>query len=118
MQEQLSDTSFISCIGSNKLHLFGPLHGPDWILRGSDIPHLRPVTGSNGVEGTFLWAVGLFGTVQNGATTITVMSSRRYVLTGYFLGHLGGLILVISMLSLYLQMQATTAYSGGNAQFH
>ena len=67
----------ISGIPGHSLHLLGPLHGLEWILDNADIPHLRPITGSNSVEGTFLWAVGLFGTVINGATVITVISSRR-----------------------------------------
>ena len=61
----------------HSLHLLGPLHGPEWILENADIPHLRPITGSSSVEGTFLWAIGLFGTVENGATVITVLSSKR-----------------------------------------
>ena len=58
-------------------HLLGPLQGPEWLLNNADLPHLPPITGSNSVEGTFLWAVSLFGSIENGATVITVLSSTR-----------------------------------------
>ena len=38
---------------------------------------MPPVTGPSSVEGTFLWAVGLVGTVENGAIFITILVSKR-----------------------------------------
>ena len=44
----------------------------------SDFPQRPPVKASYSVEGTFLWAVGLFGTVENGAVLLTAIFSKKF----------------------------------------
>ena len=70
--------TFHSPMLSRPNHLLGPLHGPDWILDKSKLNRKKPLDASTGIEGTLLWAVGLFGTVQNGAIVFTGIFSTRF----------------------------------------
>ena len=64
-----------------------PIHGHHWPFDQAEVPARPPVNSSYSVEGTYLWAVGLLGTVSNLAvvlTTIFSMKRRRplHVLVG------------------------------------
>ena len=48
------------------------------IIDPADFPQRPPVKASYSVEGTFLWAIGLFGTVENGAVLLTTLFSRKF----------------------------------------
>ena len=48
------------------------------IMDPADFPQRPPVKGSYSVEGTFLWAVGLFGTVENGCVLLTAIFSKKF----------------------------------------
>ena len=55
--------------------LLGPHFG---MIDHASRPKRPPVKGSHSVEGTFLWAVGLFGSVENGAVVLTSVFSRKF----------------------------------------
>lgn len=48
------------------------------IMDPAEFPQRPPVKPSYSVEGTFLWAVGLFGTVENGAVLLTAIFSKKF----------------------------------------
>ncbi len=59
--------------------LLGHFHGPHFgMIDHATLPRRPPVKGSHSVEGTFLWAVGLFGSVENGAVVLTAVFSRKF----------------------------------------
>ena len=59
--------------------LLGHFHGPHFgMIDHATLPKRPPVKGSHSVEGTFLWAVGLFGSVENGAVVLTAVFSRKF----------------------------------------
>ena len=59
--------------------LLGHFHGPHLgMIDHATLPKRPPVKGSHSVEGTFLWAVGLFGSVENGAVVLTAIFSRKF----------------------------------------
>ncbi len=54
-------------------------HSPHFgMIDHGHIPRHSPVKPLHSLEGTFLWAVGLFGTVENGAIVLTAIFSRRF----------------------------------------
>ena len=59
--------------------LLGHFHGPHFgMIDHATLPKRPPVKWSHSVEGTFLWAVGLFGSVENGAVVLTAIFSRKF----------------------------------------
>ena len=57
----------------------GHFHIPHFgIMEPGGYPRRSPVRSEHSVEGTFLWAVGLFGTVENGAILLTAIFSRKF----------------------------------------
>ncbi len=57
----------------------GHFHIPHFgMIDGTHYQRRPTVKGSHSVEGTFLWAVGLFGTVENGAIVLTAIFSKKF----------------------------------------
>ena len=55
------------------------IHAPHFsMVPDEHIPRRPPLRASYSVEGTFLWTVGLFGTVGNGAIVLTGILSKRF----------------------------------------
>ena len=78
--------------------LLGPMHGFHWELEEHRVAVPHAVQGGRSLEGTFLWAVGLFGTVENTAVVLTLLSSRRLRRPLHALiGTLSGVDLIITL---------------------
>jgi hypothetical protein len=58
-------------------HPSDPIQSLHWPFDRENIPSKHPIRDSYSVEGTFLWAVGLFGTVENGAIVLTTVCSKQ-----------------------------------------
>ena len=52
-----------------------PIQGHHWPFDKGNVPTRHPIQSSYSVESTYLWAVGLFGTVENGAILLTTVCS-------------------------------------------
>ncbi len=58
--------------------MLGHFHPHFGMIDHDSLPKRPPVKGAHSVEGTFLWAIGLFGTVENGAIFLTAIFSKRF----------------------------------------
>ena len=56
-------------------HIRSPHFG---IIQDHELPKRPPLKASYSLEGTFLWTVGLFGTVENGAIVLTTVFCRGF----------------------------------------
>ena len=78
-----------------------PVHGHLWPFNPNNghLPTRTPIQGVYSMEGTFLWAVGLFGSVENGAVVLAMLCSKKiYKPLHILVGGLGFTDLFISMI--------------------